>query len=124
MTYFPKSDREERYDPLFLEPIDYDAEDPGEEPAEEDEDALLWEEDARDRTDYRDIADPEEREERLEQRDRMRLASSLVDYVLAFLWLLAAVLIVVLIVQLVNWVSSDLVTRFPVLEQLGIGGGA
>ena len=117
MTYFPESDREERYDPLFLEPIDYDAEDPGEEPAEEDEDA-------RDRTDYRDIADPEEREERLEHRDRMRLASSLADYVLAFLWLLAAVLIVVLIVQLVNWVSSDLVTRFPVLEQLGIGGGA
>ncbi len=122
MTWFPDSGKEEHYDPLFLEPVTDDSEDDDQE--RYDEDALIYEDDERDLTDYRDIRDPEEREERLEQRDRMRMAASLLDYILAFLWLLAAVLLVVLIVQLVNWVSSDLITRFPVLEQLGIGGGS
>lgn len=122
MTYFPESDKEERYDPLFLEPVTDNGDD--EEEVFGDEDALLYDGDARDLTDYRDIRDPDEREERLEQRDRMRMAASLLDYILAFLWLLASVLLVVLIVELVNWVRSDLITRFPVLERLGIGGGS
>ena len=70
-------------------------------------------------TDWRDVEDPEEREELLARRDFFRTLSGVSDVVLVFLLTGAILILIWLIVALVRYVQSDLPERFTLLQHLG-----
>lgn len=77
-------------------------------------------------TDWRDVQDPEEREELLARRDFFRTLSGVSDVVLVFLLTGAVLVLIWLIVALVRFVQTDLPERFTLLRHLGglpRGGG-
>ena len=77
-------------------------------------------------TDWRDVQDPEEREELLARRDFFRTLSGVSDVVLVFLLTGAVLVLIWLIVALVRYVGTDLPERFTLLRHLGSlprGGG-
>ncbi len=117
MPYFENREPEqETYDPLFREPVEDAPYDEEEYDLEEYDLDSFGEEDAD--TDWRDIRDPDEREERLRRRDQLKLIFGVSDFVLVILGTVAVLALVALLIVLAVWVRDDILQRFPVLQNL------
>ena len=110
MTYFQHPEQEPAREQLFLEPV---TDDPDEDGAEA-EPVEVPPERA-----WRHILDVEEREDRLQRRDRLRLLAGVSDFLLVILGTLLVLALVALVVTLILWVQGDITERFPVLQNLG-----
>lgn len=108
MTYFQHQEQEPVREQLFHEPVTDD--DPPEDPEET---AAPQPERA-----WRHILDAEERENRLQRRDRLRLLAGVSDFFLVILGTLLVLALVALVVTLILWVQGDITERFPVLQHL------
>lgn len=107
MTYFQHPEQEPAREQLFLEPVTDTGDEYEEAPGAQPERA------------WRHIRDAEEREDRLQRRDRLRLLAGVSDFFLVILGTLLVLALVALVVTLILWVQGDITERFPVLQHLG-----
>ncbi|MBR3494007.1 MAG: hypothetical protein IKH38_01140 [Clostridia bacterium] len=118
MTYFKHSPEEETTrNPLFVEPV-VDEPDDADLPEIWDDEELPPEELA-----WRDLPDPEEREDRMRRRDQLRMLFGMSDFLLVVFGTVVVLALVALIISLVFWVRNDVVERFPALQHLASAGG-